>query len=340
MPNAITATLSSTTITPVEVAEPVATPVLPLADSVDSYTDLPQLRLERLHSVQIPITSPGIMSLVGQKVTDQTIQMAMTYVNQAFSEYCATNNVQPANILGHAQHVNQHIVEHVCHDQTSDGFHVDNQTRRYDIGRNGWVTDYSFDHTTGALNVSLNLADISYEANPNYVANLREHWVPPNPINVEGYDIRCTNGIMELVDGETWFENASVPDKRMRYRKNLRIQVKSRVDYSFLKGYTESERKAIDTLREMISESDFRKYLKYGFVTVSGASGRAYQVFRSRSHTKVWDSGVVVEEVCVRIQDWSVPPTDNVIAFMTMIQADEESFKKLGNVYKMVKQAA
>lgn len=38
---------------------------------------------------------------------------------------------------------------------------------------------------------------------------------------------------------------------------------------------------------------------------------------------------------CVRLKG-NVPPTDNVIAIMTMLSVDEDMFRKSGNVYKTV----
>jgi hypothetical protein len=123
--------------------------------------------------------------------------------------------------------------------------------------------------------------------------------------------------------------------KRAELQSNLIIQVKSRSNASQYPGEAEPERKALETLRETITEAEFRKYLRYGFVLVKGASGRTYQIFKNKSHCKVWLGGKLLEEVCVRIKDAQVPKTDNVIAFKTMIEASEENFKKLGNVYKM-----
>jgi hypothetical protein len=123
--------------------------------------------------------------------------------------------------------------------------------------------------------------------------------------------------------------------KRAELRSNLVIQVKSRSNVSQYPGEAEPERKALETLRETISETEFRKYLRYGFVLVKGQSGKIYQIFKNQSHCKVWLGGKLVEEVCVRIKDKQIPMTDNIIAFKTMIEASEEGFKKLGNVYKM-----
>lgn len=94
------------------------------------------------------------------------------------------------------------------------------------------------------------------------------------------------------------------------------------------------EQTALETLRELVTEKEFFKYLKYGFIIVEGRSGKQYQISRLNSHTKVWVRGKLVEEICVRIKG-NVPPTDNVIAFKTMIEIDESEFRKVGNVYKL-----
>jgi hypothetical protein len=91
----------------------------------------------------------------------------------------------------------------------------------------------------------------------------------------------------------------------------------------------------MDTLREVISEEEFRKYLRYGFVLVRAKSGAVYQIFKNQSHTKVWVGGKMVEEVCIRIKDEAIPRTDRVVALKAIVETSEEEFKKLGNVYKM-----
>lgn len=101
-----------------------------------------------------------------------------------------------------------------------------------------------------------------------------------------------------------------------------------------LKADTEQEKVAMESLRETLTEGEWHRYLKRGFVVVRGSSGREYQIFRDRWHTKVRDKGKVVAEVCARISG-RVPATDNVIAFKAMIEADEKQFEKVGNVYKM-----
>lgn len=46
--------------------------------------------------------------------------------------------------------------------------------------------------------------------------------------------------------------------------------------------------------------------------------------------------GELVEEICVRLKS-GMPPTDNVIAFKTIIETNEKYFALLGNRYNMKK---
>lgn len=121
--------------------------------------------------------------------------------------------------------------------------------------------------------------------------------------------------------------------KLQKLKNNMTIIVHSRARP--FRIAEKNEMTAIETLREMITEADFRKYMAHGFILVKGESGRVYQIFRSRAHTIVWEKGEIVEEVCVRIKDRKIPPTDNVIAFKILIETSENEFKKLGNVYNM-----
>jgi len=132
---------------------------------------------------------------------------------------------------------------------------------------------------------------------------------------------------------EYTIECTPVNPKKLKLQDNLRVSVKTRADYS--NNVADNEKAALGTLREYVTELEFRKYLKYGFVLVKGMSGNVYQVYKNKAHTRVWKNGKVIEEICVRLKGFEAPPTDNVIAFKTMIEADESEFKKLGNVYNM-----
>lgn len=122
--------------------------------------------------------------------------------------------------------------------------------------------------------------------------------------------------------------------KMSTIRKNLIICTKSRSRP--IKDINNSEWTAIETLREMITEVQYRRYIKDGFILVKGPqSGLVYQIFRNNTHTKIWDKGKIIKEVCVRIKDQKIPPTDSVIAFKSIIETNEFEFQKMGNVYNM-----
>jgi hypothetical protein len=131
-------------------------------------------------------------------------------------------------------------------------------------------------------------------------------------------------------------QDTAVDAKRREIKSNLTIIIKSRTQE--LKNIPTNEWVAMQTLREMVTEAEFRKYLKDGFITIKGQSGKVYQIFRNRPHTKVYEQGKLIEEICVRL-DYSIPATDSVIAFKTMIETDEELFASLGNRYNMQKAA-
>jgi hypothetical protein len=118
----------------------------------------------------------------------------------------------------------------------------------------------------------------------------------------------------------------------LKQLNGLVIVVKSRVRSEY-RVKTPGESKALDTLRDMISETDFRKYLIYGFLLVTGRSGKIYQIFNIARHIQVWEKGRHVEDLCVYLKDDKIPPTDKLIAFKVMIETDEEIFRKNANVY-------
>jgi hypothetical protein len=146
------------------------------------------------------------------------------------------------------------------------------------------------------------------------------------------------NGLYQYIynDNSPYAFFDATAQKRNRIKSKLTIIIKSRAQE--LCTIPDNEWVAMQTLREMITEADYRKYIKDGFITIRGQSGKIYQIFRNKSHTKVYFKGELIEEICVRLKS-NAPPTDSVIAFKTMIEVDEESFAVLGNRYNM-KQAA
>jgi hypothetical protein len=95
-----------------------------------------------------------------------------------------------------------------------------------------------------------------------------------------------------------------------------------------------NELKARDTLRDMISETDWRRYVTNGFIMTKAPSGRWYQIFNDRRHLAVYENGVKIESICIH-SDNVVPPTDHVINMKIMVELDEDAVRKGGNIHRV-----
>jgi hypothetical protein len=205
------------------------------------------------------------------------------------------------------------VCVHVARDEQADYF---------TIGNNLSVT---VDHNFNSIKLVRNY----------YAGTMWSNGSAESIISTASTDYNTANYVYS--DGYSLSQTQTVKDViKQQIRQNLTILVKSRAKADALSNASQNELVALETLREMISEEAFRKYLKYGFILVKGQEGKVYQIYKSKSHTRVWKGGRVIEEICVRIKsDVAAPLTDNVIAFKTMIEANEEEFRKMGNVYNM-----
>jgi len=120
--------------------------------------------------------------------------------------------------------------------------------------------------------------------------------------------------------------------KRERIRNNLIPQILTK-RFGAGRASKKSEARAREALRELIGEVQFKRYLKNGFITVNGDSGRVYQIFPGHGMTKVWHKGTLIEKLCVVYCDSSLPPTDSIIMRMLWILDSEEEFRKQANVF-------
>lgn len=113
-------------------------------------------------------------------------------------------------------------------------------------------------------------------------------------------------------------------------RNNLMVKMgRSR---SAVRTTNPNELKAQRTLRDHLTERAFRRYMTNGFIMVQGRSGLYYQIFNDRRHTMVYDkNNRKVGEICINT-DSVCPPTDHVINIKTMVELDEISVWKGGNL--------
>lgn len=114
--------------------------------------------------------------------------------------------------------------------------------------------------------------------------------------------------------------------------KNHRQQpIRSHGRGSQFSNASPAELTALQLLRQMVSPADFRRYLRHGFVPVRAESGLVYQVDRHQ-RISVWDRGERVASLCVHLRGRDLPPTDEVVAKIVIIECDEADIWKRANV--------
>lgn len=117
--------------------------------------------------------------------------------------------------------------------------------------------------------------------------------------------------------------------RRTRYQSNLLIKVVSRHDPIRIDA-TPAELKAQDTLRDMVTERDWRRYATNGFLIVKGKKFH-YQIFKSQKSINVYIKGQLLNKICIHtVKD--CPPTDHVINMKILIELDEDRIWSGGNV--------
>lgn len=88
------------------------------------------------------------------------------------------------------------------------------------------------------------------------------------------------------------------------------------------------EIRARETLRRIVGDDRFRRFLKNAFIHVRGKSGKSYQIFTGHGMTNVFENGQQVERLCV-VLDGDFAPTDSLLMRYLLILNSEEEFRKL-----------
>lgn len=140
-----------------------------------------------------------------------------------------------------------------------------------------------------------------------------------------------------LWNGHIW-----IVDKRQKLKDQIHKQLlpnlinhkgeRVRANKTDFRSAKENEIVALTLLRQMVSDEVFKKYLKYGFVTIKGASGLTYQIQRKSHLIKVWNLGNLVCTLCVYLRDQTIPPTDEVVAKMLICECDEIDIWRRANI--------
>lgn len=120
--------------------------------------------------------------------------------------------------------------------------------------------------------------------------------------------------------------------QRLKNAIKRRLSPEERRTREFLAALrTPQEQKARDTLRDMISEADWRRYVTNAFLMVRGPSNKWYQIFANGSRPNVYERGQKVATLCIHTSS-ECPPSDHVINLKLLIELDEAALWKGSNV--------
>jgi hypothetical protein len=93
----------------------------------------------------------------------------------------------------------------------------------------------------------------------------------------------------------------------------------------------EREMRARQTLRMIVGEEKFQRFIRRGFVTAHNKkSGYTYQIFHSSHHlTHVWKNGKMVQRLCIYLKG-NFPPTDFVITMYLLAINNDDRIWQVG----------
>jgi hypothetical protein len=114
---------------------------------------------------------------------------------------------------------------------------------------------------------------------------------------------------------------------------NLSLQERNKKNKSKNKSkVNEAEIKARNTLRDLVSEKEWKRYVTNGYILIKGSSEKIYQIFsnHSQKRIRVFEKGNNIHDLCVH-SDGGVPDTDHVLNCMLLIKNDEKDFYSMCN---------
>lgn len=136
----------------------------------------------------------------------------------------------------------------------------------------------------------------------------------------------------------TWYDSHITPTVRSP-RDRLREIIQSRHAPAVLRSRKHlalvqdpREIRARETLRRVLGEEKFRRFLRDGFTTVQARSGLVYQIFPGHNMTNVYRDGRKIERLCVVLRG-NFPPTDSLIMRYLLILNDERDFRSHANKF-------
>jgi hypothetical protein len=102
----------------------------------------------------------------------------------------------------------------------------------------------------------------------------------------------------------------------------------------YIKGWSRSERRATDLLRDMLTPEQFRQLLWRGYLEIPSPSQplRTYRVPKNKGYVQVIENGHAVMRLCLQPAEY-LPDADVIVLHKLMIEANEETYLQKANKY-------
>ncbi len=94
------------------------------------------------------------------------------------------------------------------------------------------------------------------------------------------------------------------------------------------------EQRARETLRMMLGEEKYRRFLTRGFVAIRAKSGLIYRLFPGYRQVEVYKLGALIEKLCIVLRG-DFPPTDWLIMRYLLVLNDETDFRRRANLNRV-----
>ena len=144
--------------------------------------------------------------------------------------------------------------------------------------------------------------------------------------------------------GITWgndfqcYERSEAEKFRDKIRANLAPNIITKNKQLWGIELSDEELRARSLLLELIGAEAFKRYLRKGFIMVTGRSGTLYKISGGHNRIVSYKKNIEgqlqpYEEFCVVFSAYDLPFTDGVIMRKLLVEHDEFSLRKRSNVY-------
>lgn len=234
--------------------------------------------------------------------------------------------------------------DHLCIEAAKDQIYLNMAGQIQNAMDACTYTTIGLDYTTAITDSTTALYSVPYSTYADGVSTANITWnvytdsTAGTVVNGSAY----WHPVTTSATGDSYIINTPAYDWKQQIKNLIKSNLLIKVggNRRALKQGDLKELKARDTLRDMITERDWRRYVTNGFIMVKGASDFSwngvqgpfwYQVFNDGRRVQVYKDGNHVHSICIHT-DKICPPSDHVINIKVLVEIDESQVWSGGNI--------